>query len=89
MKEDKKKVGKSLLGRVVRRIGDKSIVVQINRSVKHPVGKYVVRHTKIHAHDEKNDCKIGDWVVIKEGRPVSKMKSWFFVKKLNDQEVIT
>jgi len=67
-------------GRVVSNKMDKSIVVLIERRVKHPVyGKIIKRSTKIHAHDAKNDCGIGDAVTIKEVRPISKTKSWTLV----------
>ena len=67
-------------GRVVSDKMDKSIVVMIERRVKHPLyGKYVKRSTKLHAHDEKNDCKLGDIVTIQESRPFSKKKSWQLV----------
>lgn len=59
----------------------KSIVVRIERRVKHPkYGKYIRRWTKIHAHDENNTARAGDLVIIKETRPVSKTKSWALVE---------
>ena len=64
-------------GRVVSDKMDKSIVVAIERMVKHPIyGKYVKRTTKVHAHDENNECGLGDTVEIAECRPISKTKSW-------------
>ena len=52
----------------------------IERLVKHPVyGKYVRRTTKLHAHDERNECHMGDLVTIKQCRPLSKTKSWTLV----------
>lgn len=67
-------------GRVVSDKMDKSIVVVIERRVKHPLyGKYVKRSTKLHAHDETNECKSGDIVTIQESRPYSKRKSWKLV----------
>ncbi|MCD9468875.1 30S ribosomal protein S17 [Photobacterium iliopiscarium] len=69
------------LGRVVSDKGDKSIVVAIERKVKHPMyGKYITRTTKLHAHDENNECRLGDMVEIRECRPMSKTKSWTFVR---------
>ena len=69
------------LGRVVSDKGDKSIVVAIERKVKHPIyGKYITRTTKLHAHDENNECGLGDTVEIRECRPLSKTKSWTLVK---------
>ena len=68
---------RTLSGKVVSNKMDKSIVVLVERKIKHPVyGKYVKRSTKMHAHDEANECRIGDTVTIKETRPVSKTKSW-------------
>ncbi len=68
-------------GRVVSDKMDKSIVVMIERRVKHPLyGKYVKRSTKLQAHDETNECNIGDLVTIQESRPYSKNKSWKLVK---------
>ena len=64
-------------GRVVSDKMDKSITVAIERFVKHPIyGKYVKRTTKVHAHDENNECGEGDTVAIEECRPLSKRKSW-------------
>lgn len=68
-------------GRVVSDKMDKSIVVAIERFVKHPIyGKYVKRTTKVHAHDESNECGLGDTVEIRECRPLSKTKSWTLVR---------
>lgn len=72
---------RTLTGKVVSDKMDKSIVVLIERRVKHPVyGKYVSKSSKLKAHDETNDCKIGDTVTIAESRPLSKTKSWALVK---------
>ena len=69
------------LGRVVSNKGDKSIVVAIERKVKHPIyGKYITRTTKLHAHDENNECGLGDTVEVRECRPMSKTKSWSLVR---------
>jgi small subunit ribosomal protein S17 len=68
---------RTLQGRVVSDKMDKSIVVLIERRVKHPMyGKFLSRSTKIHAHDETNQCKEGDVVTIRQTRPISKTKSW-------------
>ena len=75
------KLVRTLTGRVISNKMDKSIVVKIERRVKHPVyGKYVSKTTKIKAHDEKNECNEGDKVTIAESRPISKTKSWTLVK---------
>ncbi|AJR07321.1 30S ribosomal protein S17 [Photobacterium sp. BZF1] len=69
------------LGRVISDKMDKSIVVAIERKVKHPIyGKYITRTTKLHAHDENNECGLGDTVEIRECRPLSKTKSWTLVR---------
>jgi len=60
---------------------DKSAVVMIERRVKHPVyGKFMKKSTKLHIHDENNECGVGDTVQISECRPISKTKSWKLVK---------
>lgn len=80
MSEEAKAV-RTVTGRVVSDKMDKSITVLVERKVRHPIyGKYVKRSTKLHAHDENNDCKMGDVVSITECRPVSKSKSWRLVE---------
>ena len=60
---------------------DKSITVLTERRVKHPIyGKYMSKSSKLHAHDENNQCAIGDLVTIRECRPLSKTKSWTLVE---------
>jgi len=72
---------RTLQGRVVSDKMDKSITVRIERRVKHPLyGKFVRKTTKVHAHDENNDCQIGDLVVVEQCRPLSKTKKWRFIK---------
>jgi small subunit ribosomal protein S17 len=72
---------RTLQGRVVSDKMDKSITVEIERRVKHPLyGKFVRKTTKVHAHDENNDCQIGDVVIVEQCRPVSKTKKWRYVK---------
>ena len=59
----------------------KTITVAVERRVKHPIyGKFVKKTTKFHAHDEKNECSIGDTVKIMETRPLSKTKRWRLVE---------
>jgi small subunit ribosomal protein S17 len=71
---------RTLQGRVVSNKMDKSIVVAIERRVKHPIyGKYITRTTKMKAHDETNQCNEGDLVTIRETRPMSKSKNWALV----------
>ena len=77
------KTVRTLTGRVVSDKMDKTITVLIERRVKHPIyGKYVKRSTKLHAHDESNQCHIGDKVSIRKTRPVAKTKSWALVEVL-------
>jgi small subunit ribosomal protein S17 len=60
---------------------DKTITVNVERKVKHPLyGKFLKKTTKFHAHDEKNECSIGDTVKIMESRPLSKTKRWRLVE---------
>lgn len=64
-------------GKVVSDKMDKTITVLIERKVKHPIyGKYMIRSSKLHAHDEQNECKAGDVVTISETAPYSKTKTW-------------
>jgi small subunit ribosomal protein S17 len=71
------KVVRTLTGKVVSDKMDKTVTVMVERKVKHPVyGKIVRRSNKFHAHDENNEFKVGDIVVISESRPLSKTKSW-------------
>ncbi len=72
-----------LQGVVVSDKNAKTIVVQVERRLTHPVLKKTVRRTtKFHAHDENNDAKVGDIVRIQEFRPVSKNKRWLFLEKV-------
>jgi small subunit ribosomal protein S17 len=71
---------RTLQGKVVSDKMDKTVTVMIERRVKHPIyGKFVKRSTKLHAHDEQNECQIGDTVTVRECRPLSKSKSWMLV----------
>jgi small subunit ribosomal protein S17 len=80
MSEQAKTV-RTLTGRVVSDKMDKSAVVLVERQVRHPLyGKYIRRSTKLHIHDENNECRQGDTVIIKETRPVSRTKSWALVE---------
>jgi len=71
---------RTITGRVISNKMQKSITVLVERRVKHPLyGKFIRRSTKLHAHDENNECGIGDTVSITECRPISKTKSWRLV----------
>jgi len=75
------KVQRSQVGRVVSNKMDKTVTVRLERLVKHPLyGKYIRRSSKVHAHDETNDCNEGDTVRISQCRPLSKNKSWQVVE---------
>jgi small subunit ribosomal protein S17 len=81
MSEQQAAGNRTLQGRVVSDKMDKSITVVIERRVKHPIyGKFVRRSTKVHAHDENNECHVGDVVVVEQCRPISKTKKWRFIK---------
>jgi small subunit ribosomal protein S17 len=72
---------RTVQGRVVSNKMDKSITVAVERKVKHPIyGKYIKRTTKLHAHDETNQCNVGDLVSVRECRPLSKTKTWDLVE---------
>ena len=72
---------KTRIGVVTSNRMAKTIIVAVERKVKHPIyGKFVKKTTKFHAHDEKNECTIGDVVKIMETRPLSKTKRWRLVE---------
>lgn len=78
---EKRNLRKERIGLVVSNKMDKSIVVSIERRFKHPIyGKFVKKTNKFMAHDDKNDCNIGDTVRIMETRPLSKNKNWRLVE---------
>ena len=78
---EKRNLRKERIGIVTSNKMDKSIVVAVERKVKHPkYGKFVKNTTKFVAHDEKNDCNIGDTVKIMETKPISKLKCWRIVE---------
>ena len=72
---------RTVQGRVVSDKMDKSFTIAIERMVKHPLyGKFIRRTTKLHVHDETNEEYVGDFVEIRECRPLSKTKSWTLVR---------
>jgi small subunit ribosomal protein S17 len=74
---------KTRIGVVTSNKMEKTVTVAVERKVKHPIyGKFVKKTTKFHAHDEKNECSIGDTVRIMETRPMSKTKRWRMVEVL-------
>lgn len=81
------KTVRTITGRVVSDKMDKTITVLVERRVPHPIyRKYVRRSTKLHAHDEANECREGDLVTIEQSRPLSKTKSWRLVKVIGRAE---
>jgi len=77
----KARVEHSATGKVVSNKMDKTVTVSLERHLKHPLyGKYIRRSSKVHAHDETNDCNEGDTVRIVPDRPLSKTKSWKVVE---------
>lgn len=79
--EEKRNLRKERIGVVTSDKMQKSIVVSVERKVKHPkYGKFVKKTTKFVAHDENDDCNIGDTVKIMETRPLSKSKNWRLVE---------
>ena len=78
-----------LIGRVISNKMDKTVVVNVERRVKHPMlGKIVVRSNRYKAHDETNQYNEGDLVEIAEGRPISRDKSWTVVRLLEASRII-
>ncbi len=77
------RAARCVTGRVVSNKRQKTITVQVERRLQHPrYGKYLTRRTKLHAHDERNESKEGDLVMIEQCRPLSKTKTWRLVKIL-------
>jgi small subunit ribosomal protein S17 len=73
-----------LTGTIVSDKGDKTVVVKVERRVKHPLyGKIIKRSKKYHAHDEGNEFKQGETVRIEETRPISKLKTWTVVERID------
>ena len=91
MSETKSNAGdkqRTVTGRVVSNGMDKTAAVAVERLVKHPVyGKYIRRTSKLLAHDENNECRVGDTVEIAECRPLSRRKSWRVVNIVERAEV--
>jgi small subunit ribosomal protein S17 len=86
-KEEQKRPGQTFVGTVISDKMDKTIIVKVDRKVKHELyGKYLQRSSKMCAHDEKNTCKVGDLVKISSSRPLSKTKSFVLVEVLEQAE---
>jgi small subunit ribosomal protein S17 len=87
MSEAATETNRTLQGIVVSDKMDKTITVAVERKVKHPVyGKFVKRTTKVHAHDESNECKAGDTVIVEQCRPISKSKTWRLVQVVSHED---
>lgn len=85
---EEKPTQRSVKGKVISDKMNKTIVVQVERKVKHPLyGKYVLRYSKMYAHDEENSCKMGDVVLIEQSRPLSKTKRWKLVQIVKQAEM--
>jgi len=84
---DQSTTQRTIVGKVISDKMNKTIVVQIERKVKHPLyGKYIRKFSKMYAHDEENTCKIGDVVMIQQTRPLSKTKRWKLVEIIKREE---
>ena len=85
---EERNLRKVMIGTVTSDKMDKTIVVSVETNVKHPIYKKIVKRTyKLKAHDEKNECQIGDKVKVMETRPLSKEKRWRLVEVLEKAEV--
>ena len=81
MSEQQASSNRTLQGRVISDKMDKTVTVLVERQVQHPIyGKFIRRSTKVHAHDENNECRAGDMVVVEQCRPLSKTKTWRVVR---------
>lgn len=84
---EQNELNRTVIGKVVSNKMQDTIVVQIERKVKHPLyGKYMKRFTKMNAHDADNKCQIGDVVMIKQSRPISKTKHWVLVEVIQQTD---
>jgi len=87
MSEAKNK--RQLTGRVVSDKMQKTVTVQVERRVKHPLyGKVVTRSSRFHAHDEERACKAGDLVLIEECRPLARTKSWRVIRLMEKAKIV-
>jgi small subunit ribosomal protein S17 len=89
-KQDNTEARQTLVGRVVSTKMDKTVVVQVERTIMHSLyQRYMRRNKKYHAHDEANACNVGDEVLIMACRPLSKTKRWRVREVLKQAEVIS
>lgn len=88
MSDQQTQTARTLTGRVLSNKMDKTITVVVERQVAHPLYKKIVRRrTKLHAHDEQNECHEGDLVMIEECRPLSRTKTWRLIKVMEKAAV--
>lgn len=86
---EKSKHTPRLTGRVASDKMDKTITVVVERRIRHPLyGKFITRTQKVHAHDETNDCRIGDTVTVEQCRPLSRSKTWRLVEVIERAPVL-
>ena len=84
-----KRSSKIRIGEVVSDKMDKTVVVKIQRRISHPLyGKIITKSERVKAHDEKNECRLGDTVKIQETRPLSKEKRWRVVEIIKREEKV-
>nr|MBV6630701.1 30S ribosomal protein S17 [Oceanococcus sp. HetDA_MAG_MS8] len=86
---EQEKQSPRLVGRVSSDKMDKTITVVVERRMRHPLyGKFITRSRKVHAHDESNECKVGDTVMVEQCRPLSRSKSWRLVNVVERAPVL-
>ena len=89
MTEAKPSLKRTLIGKVVSDKRNKTVTVLIERRVKHPIyGKIMIRSSKYHAHDEKDEYKLGDMIEITESRPLSKTTNWVATRLVQKAAVV-
>ena len=89
MTEAKPSLKRTLIGKVISDKRNKTVTVLIERRVKHPIyGKIMIRSSKYHAHDEKDEYKLGDMIEITESRPLSKTKNWVATRLVQKAAVV-
>jgi small subunit ribosomal protein S17 len=88
-KQTEAKAARTVSGRVISNRMHKTVTVQVERRIKHPLyGKFITRRTKLHAHDEAGACQPGDMVLIEACRPISKTKAWRVVRVLEQARAV-
>lgn len=86
---EQEKQSPRLVGRVSSDKMDKTITVVVERRMRHALyGKYITRSSKVHAHDESNECRVGDTVMVEQCRPLSRSKSWRLVNVVERAPVL-